>query len=161
MELSEFGIVNARFISVSSQQEKLWVLDQQNSKLFLISLNQSNQFQEISNLSGLLNLNEIVSIKEENNLLFVVDKLGKICVFDLYGSLINCYEFPVFDALTIKGEFIIGCKADSVSFFNYKNLSDKKMFFPTKGVLECKISGNYFYFRTENKIYKYSLNLRN
>lgn len=161
IDLSELNIVNARIISRSSQQEKLWVLDQQNSTLFLISLNRSNQFQEISNLSGLLNLNDITFIKEEKNQLFVADKSGKICLFDVYGSLKNCFNFPRFDALTIKGDFIIGCQNDQIEFFNTKNLETKKLLFPIKGVKECKLSGNYFYFRTENKIYKYTLNLYN
>jgi hypothetical protein len=161
IDLSELNIVNARIISRSSQQEKLWVLDQQNSTLFLISLNRSNQFQEISNLSGLLNLNEITFIKEEKNQLFVADKSGKICLFDVYGSLKNCFDFPRFDALTIKGDFIIGCQNDQIEFFNTKNLETKKLLFPIKGVKECKLSGNYFYFRTDNKIYKYTLNLYN
>ncbi|MEY4522122.1 MAG: hypothetical protein RIT10_1307 [Bacteroidota bacterium] len=161
IDLSELNIVNARIISRSSQQEKLWVLDQQNSTLFLISLNRSNQFQEISNLSGLLNLNDITFIKEEKNQLFVADKSGKICLFDVYGSLKNCFNFPRFDALTIKGDFIIGCQNDQIEFFNTKNLETKKLLFPIKGVKECKLSGNYFYFRTDNKIYKYTLNLYN
>lgn len=161
IDLSELNIVNARIISRSSQQEKLWVLDQQNSTLFLISLNRSNQFQEISNLSGLLNLNDITFIKEEKNQLFVADKSGKICLFDVYGSLKNCFDFPRFDALTIKGDFIIGCQNDQIEFFNTKNLETKKLLFPIKGVKECKLSGNYFYFRTDNKIYKYTLNLYN
>ncbi len=161
IDLSELNIVNARIISRSSQQEKLWVLDQQNSTLFLISLNRSNQFQEISNLSGLLNLNDITFIKEEKNQLFVADKSGKICLFDVYGSLKNCFDFPRFDALTIKGDFIIGYQNDQIEFFNTKNLETKKLLFPIKGVKECKLSGNYFYFRTDNKIYKYTLNLYN
>jgi hypothetical protein len=161
IDLSELNIVNARIISRSSQQEKLWVLDQQNSTLFLISLNRSNQFQEISNLSGLLNLNDITFIKEEKNQLFVADKSGKICLFDVYGSLKNCFDFPRFDALTIKGDFIIGCQNDQIEFFNTKNLETKKLLFPIKGGKECKLSGNYFYFRTDNKIYKYTLNLYN
>jgi hypothetical protein len=161
IDLSELNIVNARIISRSSQQEKLWVLDQQNSTLFLISLNRSNQFQEISNLSGLLNLNDITFIKEEKNQLFVADKSGKICLFDVYGSLKNCFDSPRFDALTIKGDFIIGCQNDQIEFFNTKNLETKKLLFPIKGVKECKLSGNYFYFRTDNKIYKYTLNLYN
>lgn len=161
IDLSELNIVNARIISRSSQQEKLWVLDQQNSTLFLISLNRSNQFQEISNLSGLLNLNEITFMMEEKNQLFIVDKSGKICLFDVYGSMKNCFEFPRFDAVTIKGDFIIGCQNEEIEFFNTKNLETKKLLFPIKGIKECKLSGNYFYFRTENKIYKYTLNLHN
>ena len=161
IDLSDFNIVNARFISHSSQQEKLWVLDQQNSTLFLISLNRSHQFQEISNLSGLLNMNDITFMMEEKNQLFVADKSGKICVFDVYGSLKNCFDFPRFDALTIKEDFIIGYINNQIEFFNTKNLETKKLLFPIKDVKECKLSGNYFYFRTENKIYKYSLNLHN
>lgn len=161
IDLSELNIVNARIISRSSQQEKLWVLDQQNSTLFLISLNRSNQFQEISNLSGLLNLNEITFMMEEKNQLFIVDKSGKTCLFDVYGSMKNCFEFPRFDAVTIKGDFIIGCQNEEIEFFNTKNLETKKLLFPIKGIKECKLSGNYFYFRTENKIYKYTLNLHN
>ncbi len=162
IELSDFQISYARLISRSSQQEKLWVLDQQNSTAILLNLSRTNsQFQEIRIFLSMLNLKEILFMKEEKNQLFVADKSGKICMFDMYGSLKNCFEFPVFNALTIKGDFVIGCENDQIEFFNTKNLELKKLFFPIKGVKECKLSGNYFYFRTENKIYKYTLNLHN
>ena len=161
LNLSNFDIGNASHIAVSGQPDKLWVVDQLNSKLLLLSLNGTNQFQEIKNLKGILNSAEIVSIQEVENHLFLVDSKGDIFEFDLYGSLINVYKFDFFKNMTVKDMSFVLLLNDQINIRHLNESSNDFIKLPTNGIDEFKLSGNFFYFRTENKILKYSLTLRN
>ncbi|MEY3236761.1 MAG: hypothetical protein RI883_862 [Bacteroidota bacterium] len=161
LDLSYFDIGNASHIAVSGQPDKLWVVDQLNSKLLLLSLNGTNQFQEIKNLKGILNATEIVSIQEAENHLFLVDSTQKIFEFDLYGSLINVYEFGTFNRMTVKDISLVLLLKDQLNIRQINESSNDFIELPTIGISEVKLSGKFFYFRTENKILKYELTLRN
>jgi hypothetical protein len=157
LDLSEFGIGNATHIAVSSQSDKLWVLDQLNSRLLLLSLGRTNQFQEISNLKGILNISMIASIQEWNNQLFLLDAAGIIYQFDVYGSLLSANKFDNIKDFAVKENNLILIQSNQLLLTNLA-ISEKKLIdLPIKNVFEVKISGNFFYFRTENKIYKYTL----
>lgn len=161
IDLSIFNIGNASHISVSGQPDKIWVLDELNSKLVLLSLGGTNQFQEIKNLKGILNMADVTFIKEVNNELFVADSKGKIYQFDLYGSLIGVHDNSNFQSLAIKESSLILLDNNSLIIQNMK-LSDKKiLMLPVHGITDFKLSGDYFYFRCENKIFKYGLTLQN
>ncbi len=161
LDLSNFDIGNASHIAVSGQPDKLWVVDQLNSKLLLLSLNGTNQFQEIKNLKGILNSAEIVSIQEAENHLFLVDSTGKIFEFDLYGSLLSVFEFDTFKSMFFMDKSFVLVRNDSVNIRKINDSSNDFIKLPTIGISEVKLSGNFFYFRAENKILKYALTLRN
>jgi hypothetical protein len=161
LDLSNFDIGNASHVAVSGQPDKLWVIDQLNSKLLLLSLNGTNQFQEIKNLKGIINISEIISIQEIENHLFLVDSKNKIVEFDLYGSLINTYEFEPFKNMLIKDGSFVLLRNDSLNIRHINESSNDFIELPTIGINEVKLSGKFFYFRTENKILKYSLTLHN
>jgi hypothetical protein len=157
IDLTKFDIGNASHIAVSAQSDKLWVVDQLNSRLLLLSLGNTNQYQEIKNLQGILNIAEIRSIKEVNNQLFLADSKGKIYQFDLYGSLLSVYESSVFLDFMLKDETLILLSEDQLILLNMLSNEKKIVNLPMKGILEVQLSGNFFYFRTENKILKYAL----
>jgi hypothetical protein len=157
VDLTRFDIGNASLIAVSGQSDKLWVLDQLNSKLLLLSLNHSSQFQEVKNLQGILNMAEILLIKEVNNELFLADAKGKIYQFDVYGSLLSVYEHPGLKDILVKDNNLIILTNNQLILSNMLSNEKKIMNLPMKGVSEVELSGNYFYFRAENKIVKYSL----
>ena len=161
LDLSNFDIGNASHVAVSGQPDKLWVVDQLNSKLLLLSLNGTNQFQEIKNLKGIINTSDIVSIQEIENHLFLVDSTGKIFEFDLYGSLINAFEFDPFICMLVKDESFVLLRKDALNIRHINESSNDFIELPTIGINEVKLSGKFFYFRTENKILKYALTLRN
>ena len=157
IDLSGFGIGNATHIAVSSQPDKLWVLDQLNSRLLLLSLGRTNQFQEISNLKGILNISMIASILEWNNELFLYDAAGIIYQFDVYGSLISANKFENIKGFAVKDNTLLLIQNNQLLLHNLAIPEKKLIDLPIKNVYEVKISGNFFYFRTENKIYKYTL----
>ena len=55
IELADYDILNATHFATSGQSDKLWVFDQVNSTLRLLSLNGLNQDQAIKNLGGIIN----------------------------------------------------------------------------------------------------------
>ena len=67
VELSDEGVINASLVSGSSQPNKIWVLDNLNSTLSLFSLDKLIQEQQISNLKGTLNIENISDIKEHGS----------------------------------------------------------------------------------------------
>lgn len=157
IDLSKFDIGNASHIAVSGQSDKLWVVDQLNSRLLLLSLGNTYQYQEIKNLQGILNIAEVLAIKEVNNQLFLADTKGKIYQFDLYGSLLNVYESTLFIDFILKDETLILLAEGQLILLNMMTNEEKMLNLPMKDVLEVQLSGNFFYFRTENKILKYTL----
>lgn len=157
IDLSGFGIGNATHIAVSSQSDKLWVLDQLNSRLLLLSLGRTNQFQEISNLKGILNISMIASIQEWDNQLFLFDAAGVIYQFDVYGSLLSANKFENIKDFAVKDNTLVLVQNNQLLLRDLAVPEKKLIDLPIKNVLEVKISGNFFYFRTENKIYKYTL----
>ncbi|TXI84991.1 MAG: hypothetical protein E6Q38_01175 [Crocinitomicaceae bacterium] len=160
IDLSSFDIGNATMVAVSGQPDKVWVVDQLNSKLILLSLGGTDQFQEIKNLQGILNISGIVAIQEVNNELFLASSDGKIYRFDLYGSLINAHEMGVFTSFIIEGTSLVALNEDHLVLHNSEDASQLSVDLPIKGVKDIALSGNFFYFRTDNKILKFVLSLQ-
>lgn len=161
IELSEFTIGNASHIAVSGQPDKIWVVDQLNSRLLLLSLGKTDQFQEIKNLQGILNVSEIKSIQEVDNELFLTDSNHKIYHFDLYGSLIDVYQYENLDCYIVR-EGTMALLQNGKLILNQLLISEQRTIpLPANDFCEVKISGDYFYFRSGNKILKYTLILRN
>jgi len=159
VDLSEFNIVNASLTSTSSQPEKIWVLDQLNSRLLLIDLAGKMQFQEVRNLKGMLNLTLISSLKELNGHLFMVGS-GKVYQFDIYGTLLNELEYGersnvIYDAAPF-GERFYWVQNDALIGQDLDGENKKRVQLPVKDVLEFKKAGDIYYFRTADKILKYA-----
>ncbi|MDP4797489.1 MAG: hypothetical protein NWR50_01375 [Crocinitomicaceae bacterium] len=160
IDLSSFDIGNATMVAVSGQPDKVWVVDQLNSKLLLLSLGRTDQFQEIKNLQGILNISEIVAIQEVENELFLASSEGNIYRFDLYGSLINVHDMGEFSSFIIEGTSLVALNGDKLILHNSEDSSQLSVDLPIKGVKDIALSGNFFYFRTDNKILKFVLSLQ-
>lgn len=160
IDLSNFDIGNATMVAVSGQPDKVWVVDQLNSKLILLNFSGTNQFQEIKNLQGILNMSEILAMQEVNNELFVASSEGKIYRFDLYGSLINVHDMGAFTNFIIEGKSLVGLNGDQLILHNSEDTKQLSLDLPIKGVKDIALSGNFFYFRTDNKILKFVLSLQ-
>lgn len=161
IELNDFDIGNATMIAASGQPDKVWVVDQLNSKLILLSLGGTNQFQEIKNLRGILNITAIVSIKEVENQLYLASSDGKIYLFDLYGSLLNVHDLHAFTSFFVKNDALIGLNGKQLTIHKIEDAMQTTFDLPIDGVEEIALTGNFFYFRTENKILKFTLSLNN
>ena len=160
IDLSEFNIVNASLATTSSQSEKIWILDQLNSRLLLLDLAGKMQFQEVRNLKGVLNASGITSMIESNGHLFLLTDDYSFYEFDMYGTLVNAIGSAE------------GSMASKSHLFPSENkifwLSDNRLYatdyeghttivtLPKEGFLEFKKVGDLYYFRTADKILKYA-----
>lgn len=86
IELSELGINLAQNFSASAQTDRIWVYDQLNSELQIITL-RTNQRQIVQNLSGLAEISSVSDMTEYGNTLMLMDAQGKVLLFDNFGSL--------------------------------------------------------------------------
>lgn len=158
MDLANYDIVYSKLISVSGQPDKIWVMDQLNSKLHLLSLGKTMQSQEIVNTRGILELKNLLMMHEYNNQLLLVDFEKGLYFLDLYGSLV--------DFKPIK-------KITSAGVFNGKvlYLSDQKLYIisndnksipiqvPIEGIQHFEILNDYVYLRTKNALLKYKVKM--
>ena len=88
IDLAEKGIVLAINFATSQQTDRIWVYDQLNSELQLITL-RSNQRQIIQNLRSLIELGNIEQLFEYQNTLYMTDDVGQLAMFDNFGSFIS------------------------------------------------------------------------
>lgn len=157
LELADFNIGNATVFSVSSQPDKIWILDQLNSRLLLLSLGKTNQFQEISNLKGILDISHVDQLTEYNNRLYLVDRTKGIYEFDLYGTLLNVFLAEGFTNVFFAKENAFLLTKNHLKVINLVSLKTTDMPLPVEDVKEFEITEIAFYFRTSAKIYNYLL----
>jgi len=159
IDFNDVNIGNAIKVAVSGQPDKLWVVDQVNSTLSLLSLSGTMQSQEIKNLSGLLNINSLKALFENDNNLFLADTSGTIYQFDLYGSLVNSYRVDPFLSFTILNDSFLLLYKDKIVVLNKNGEFLEEINLPVSGVKSFAVSNNVFHFQSDNKLSTYRLNL--
>jgi hypothetical protein len=136
--------------------DKCWVYNQDNSTLKLIGKNEQ-QFQSISNLKKLVNLNSIDKIKEVNSILFLLDFSGKIVLLDMYGNLISHFDFSPYTSAFMDQSMIYLQQDQTILVFNYiKNLVVGYIKTPSNSTLIGK-KGDFFFFTLGNKLGKFTI----
>lgn len=159
MNLIDYGIENSSMIAVSGQPNKLWVLDNINSTLHLLSLDGTNQSQEIKNLSGILNLDQIVNMTESGNRLYLLEKNKGLYVFDMYGSLLEHIPVAVLDVFITSENNFISLTNDSLVYKSLLTGQSLTFSLPVDGVIEFDYNNFGYYFRTAEGVYNYSLQI--
>lgn len=157
VELIDQNIDNATKFTTSSQPDKFWVYDQLNSRLHLLSLDETDQAQKIENLRGILNTNQISDLLEQNNLLYLVDSLQGIFILDMYGSLVDMIKRVGIKDIQVDNDYIYLLEKNELSILNTEAIEIVKMICPIDEVIEFRKTKNYFYFRTTKEIKKYQL----
>lgn len=157
IDLSAEGIVYATMIGYSNQPDKIWLLDNVNSRLLLMSLRDQSQQQEIKNLKGILNLKGITQIAERGNRLFLLDPERGIFVFDMYGSLIEL--IPLLDQIQVDAYENSLFSIDEKQLTVYAMQTGEQLVIPLpiSGVLEFSYRNRFFYLRTSEAVHKYAL----
>lgn len=94
LDLDEMGFIQVTKVAPSSQADKLWLYDEVNSNLVLYAVNVQLQTQNVQNLKGMLDINEVSEIVEIGNRLAVVDQSKGIYLFDQYGTFLQFLNLP-------------------------------------------------------------------
>lgn len=159
VDLANEDLVNVTLISASSQPNKVWVFDRFNSRLLLLSLNRLNQQQEVLNIIGTLDIQEVSQIKERGNRLFVVDPSKGIYIFDVYGSLIEFVAEQ--DVIQVDGHekamFTLHENELFVRFFDSGKTESVQL--PIPNISGFMYRNQHFFFKSNESVYKFELQI--
>lgn len=157
VNLEDLSISYASMMAVSSQPGKFWVYDQLNSRLHLLSLEQTNQSQEIENLKGMLNSIQLNSMFENANFLYLIDFKQGVFVLDIYGSLINLIKRINFKSFQVDNQNYYFIEGDFLIIINKETSQESKIELPFQEIIEFRKSMDSYFFRTTKEIRKYQL----
>lgn len=160
INLSDLNINLAASMSASIQTDRIWVYDEPNSRLELITL-RSGQGQQVQNVKGLLNMKSIVNMQEIDNRLYLFDETNQVAWFDQFGNFIDVATltpnkpiYPIQDYFLIaEGKNIqtVNINSEFVSFFFAGDLLlDSK-------ILKMEVSGDRLYIQTQKMLYCYKI----
>jgi hypothetical protein len=157
VNLEDLSISYASMTAVSSQPGKFWVYDQLNSRLHLLSLELTNQSQEIENLKGMLNSIQLNSMFENANFLYLIDCKQGVFVLDMYGSLVNLIKRINFKSFQVDSKNYYFIEGNFLIIINKETFEETKIELPSQDIIEFKKSMDSYFFRTSKEIIKYQL----
>jgi hypothetical protein len=158
LDLEKFDLNYVTHVSASIQADKIWVFDQQNSKINLIATKQE-QSMKLDNIAGLLELKNISRIFETEEIFFLIDNLKGVYMFDLFGTLINSYSLTNFLWLECASKYLYVLKNDELEIFNLENAHKRTIKLPIQGVIKFQINQNQLILQSINKLYKFEIKI--
>lgn len=158
MYLAKFNVALATHISYSGQSQRLWVYDEDNSRLICFQGVSSNQrVSEISNLSSITGTYSPTDIIERNQELFLFYKGDGVFIFDYYGSLIRKYENTLAKQIFPTEKFLYLLVDDAIIRIDKDSKEEIKIKLPYEGVEDFRVSGNFVFLKDKKGIKKYFL----
>jgi hypothetical protein len=158
--LSDLNVSLAASVSASIQTDRIWIYDEPNSKIELITL-RNGQGQLVQNVKGLLNMKSIVNIQEIDNRLYLFDEQNQVAWFDQFGNFIDVATlppnkpiYPIQDYFLIaEGKTIntLNIDAELVSVFFVGDL------LLDSSILKIEVSGERLYIQTQKRLYCYKI----
>lgn len=157
IDLSEFDLSYVTMVSGSSQMDKIWTFDQDNSKIKLLAQNKA-QIIQLENTAGILDMKHIRQFFEQSDRLFVIDSLKGVYQFDIYGTLTQFLPEENISWAAVSGEYLYLLKNAQIDILNLATLNKKTIFLPlTEKILEFAVNQNTVFFRTADKLHKFSV----
>ncbi len=157
IDLSMEGVVNAGLVSESSQPNKIWVLDNLNSRLLLLPLDNVYQLQEVANLRGVLDISNVSTLKERNNHVLLVDEDKGIYIFDLYGSLLEFIPGKNILDVDANEQMLFTLRKEGMDVRSFSTGEKIRIDLPVSGITGFSYRNRFFFFRTGKTVYKFAL----
>ena len=157
IELVDLDLLNASLVCGSSRSESIWVFDDVNSSLSLISTNGQSSKQELINLNLLFGLDSITQLIEKNSRLYLVDGRKGIYIFDLFGSLVEVIQMEGVNCLEVTDESIFIVQNNTLMVRPIGSEETLEVELPIERISNIIISNGLFHFRTKNNVHKYRL----
>ena len=152
IDLTAAGIGLAQHFATSVQTDRIWVYDQLNSELQLITL-RGNQRQTVQNLRSLLEIGTVTQLFEFSNVLYLVDSSGQVATFDNFGTFLSGYTLsPGYVQAFDKG--VLYSKAGSI-FARAAESEEETPFFALAGSepISCfHFAADYLYISTATSL---------
>lgn len=158
LELADHDIINATYVSASSQPDKIWVMDQLNSTLYQLPIVGNDPPSQVGNLSGLLNFSSVNQIKEANNRLYLRTSEG-IFVMDIYGSLIDVIRKENTDYFDANESHLYILSDGKLDIREIRSGGSSIITLPVPDVIEVKIVNGALFARTRKNVHKFELQI--
>lgn len=158
LELTDHEIINATFVSASSQPDKIWVMDQLNSTLYQLPIIGNDPTRQIGNLSGLLNFSTVSQIKEAGNKLYLRTSEG-IFILDIYGSLIDVIRKEKIDYFDANESHIYLLSEGKLDIRQVRTGATTTITLPIPEVFQVKIVNGALFARTPKNVHKFELQM--
>jgi hypothetical protein len=156
-DLSEENISYATDVCYSSQTNRYWVYDADNSKLILLDNSLGNK-SEINNLAAITKGSEPTSIIESHNQLVLFYEGIGAYIFDYYGTLLRFIDDSKMEAVHTSKDYLYFIEDGKMIRLNLKTMNKISIELPTTDINEFRIFENYVFFSTSTGIKKYFLN---
>ena len=158
LELSDRNIINATFVSSSSQPDKIWVMDQLNSTLYQLPISGSDRTRQVGNLSGLLNFNTVDQLKEAGNKLYLRTPEG-IFILDIYGSLIDVIRQENITYIDANESHLYILSEGKLEILHVRTRATTSILLPIPNVFQVKIVNGALFARTPKNVHKFELQM--
>ena len=157
VELGDLAIDNATQVSESVQPNKIWIYDNLNSRLLLVSLDRTYQTQEVGNIRGILGLEDVSRMMERNSRLLLLDKQKGVYVLDLYGSLLSYYEDPSIIDVDANEQMLFLLHQNQLEIRPFNSDQSYLIDLPLNGIMSFAYRNHFFYFETGKGVHKFRL----
>ena len=158
LELADHAIINATFVSASSQPDKIWVMDQLNSTLYQLPIIGNDPTRQVGNLSGLLNFSTVKQIKEAGNKLYLLTSKG-IFILDIYGSLIDVIRKENIDYFDANESHLYILSEGKLNIRHVRTGTSTTISLPIAKVFQVKIVNGALFARSSNNVHKFELQM--
>jgi len=158
--LSDLNVSLAASMSASIQTDRIWVYDEPNSKLELITL-RNGQGQQVQNVKGLLNMKSIVNMQEIDNRLYLFDEENQVAWFDQFGNFIDVATLPPNKPIYPIQDYFLIAEGKNIQTVNIDS-EFVSFFFAGDALLDSNIrkievSGDRLYVQTQNMLYCFKI----
>lgn len=158
IDLSDHDIYSAGMIATSNRSDKIWILDNLNSKLLLLDLKGKDmQSIEIENLKGVLELNNAAQVIERDNQLYILDSERGVFIFDIYGSMIDFQENSGGRAIDVIENALFVLSGNELRRYNLRTGTVSVIPLPVNDVIDFRILNQRVFLRTAKNVHKYRL----
>jgi len=158
LDLNEWGITLAQNFATSSQTDRIWVFDQLNSELQLITT-RNNQRQIVQNLRSLVDIGNVVQLMEFQNKLYLLDDAGQIITFDNFGTFLGSITLSA-TYMQPYGESMLTSSQNRITFSN-EETSEPTFFFeladPNALITQFHFVGKQLYVSTATNLYCFQI----
>jgi hypothetical protein len=140
----------------SSQPDKVWVFDSDNSRIILYS-KWTTQRQQIDNIYGLLGARIITQLLEYNNQLYIVDPTKGIFILDTYGTMVSFLDIKEVLFIQIENDILYYLEGGALYFLNLKTKATDKIILPISDVKRFYKNGQRIYLQTPEGVNVYNI----
>lgn len=156
IDLSEFDLNYVTHAEGSMQTDKIWVFDQNNSTIKLLTAKRGQSLQ-IGNAGGMLDFKKVQKLLERNGNLFVIDEEQGLYQFDIYGSFVHHQSLGQYTDLSIEGEMLYLLQEDRLKVISLENKSEREVRLPQKGIKNFQIRQKMLFLEVDGQIFSYVL----